>query len=62
MYLIEIKWDDIIIRKYVQDAEHLGRLITEELPRYEYIKILKGIKDGVLIESQKKDNNLPKHR
>lgn len=62
MYLVELKADDIIIRKYVPDNNALERLIEVELPNYEYIKILENIKDGILKQSQNKNNDLPRKR
>lgn len=53
MYLIEYKLDDIIIRKYIADNDALEHMIETELPNYEYIKILKEIKDQILIECNK---------
>lgn len=53
MYLIELKSGEVILRKYIPDNNALERLIETELPNYEYIKILKEIKDQILIECNK---------
>ena len=43
MYLVEIKLGSFKIRRYVLNAEMLGRLIQENMDTYEYVKILEEI-------------------
>lgn len=46
MYLVEIKLGNEKIRRYVLNAEELGRLIQENIDTYEYVKILEEIPDN----------------
>ena len=43
MYLVEIKIGNYKIRRYILNAEELGRLIQENMNTYEYVKILEEI-------------------
>ncbi len=43
MYLVEIKIGNFKIRRYILNAEELGRLIQENMNTYEYVKILEEI-------------------
>lgn len=54
MYLIEYKCGDFIIKKYVADSKQLGKLIETEMSNYEYIKILKEIREEIITESKSK--------
>lgn len=45
MYLVEIKLGDFKIQRYVLNGEELGKLIQENINNYDYVKILKEIKD-----------------
>ena len=48
MYLVEIKLGSFKIRRYVLNAEMLGRLIQENMNTYEYVKILEEIPNDEL--------------
>ena len=48
MYLVEIKLGSFKIRRYVLNAEMLGRLIQENMDTYEYVKILEEIPNDEL--------------
>lgn len=47
LYLVEIKLGPFKIRRYVLNSEYLAKVITEN-PDYEYVKVLKEIKDEEL--------------
>lgn len=47
MYLVEIKLGPFKIRRYVLNSEYLAKVLTEN-PDYEYVKVLKEIKDEEL--------------
>ena len=51
MYLVEIKLGPFKIRRYVLNSEYLAKVLTEN-PDYEYVKILKEIKDEELAKSK----------
>ena len=54
MYLVEIKIGNDKIRRYVLNAEMLGRLIQENMHTYEYVKILEEIPNDELGKSKAK--------
>ena len=51
LYLVEIKLGPFKIRRYVLNSEYLAKVLTEN-PDYEYVKILKEIKDEELSKSK----------
>jgi len=51
LYLVEIKLGPFKIRRYVLNSEYLAKVLTEN-PDYEYVKILKEIKDEELAKSK----------
>ena len=51
MYLVEIKLGPFKIRRYVLNSEYLAKVLTEN-PDYEYVKVLKEIKDEELAKSK----------
>lgn len=61
MYLVEVKLGAFKIRRYVLNSEYLAKVLTEN-PDYEYVKVLKEIKDEVIEKPKVKQRRIDYER